>query len=74
MTAIRPIEQIAHNYARKSIMAFLECEKNTSEKWVIGIIGSSGVGSGEIESIITSLEGYGNPERYKFLKEFFRMD
>jgi hypothetical protein len=62
---VRSIEQSAERYIRKSLMAYLEGQKNL--KWIISIIGSGT----EARQLFSAMHGYGKPERRWELSDWF---
>lgn len=60
---IKTMDEIARNYARGSLQAFLEGKKNLN--WIIKVIESSGMHGLLLSEIFESLKGYGNFERYR---------
>lgn len=61
---VKSVEDTTRNYARKSLMAFLDGEKTLN--WIIGVIRSSGVRGSRLTEIFENLRGYeGNPVRYQ---------
>jgi hypothetical protein len=62
---VRPLDQAAVRYSRKSLMAYLEGEQNL--KWITRIIGCGD----EAMRMHAELLGYGRPERYRQLSKWF---
>lgn len=60
---MKTTQQATRNYARGSLMAFLDDKKNLM--WLLGVIRSSGVTGPRLQEVFTALKGYGNPMRYQ---------
>ncbi len=68
------LQEAGKRYIKKSIMAYLSGGKNTSEKWIIGILESSGGGLEKIKSAILECKRYGGKERYDFLARHYGIE
>ena len=64
MVKIKSIDYAARNYAKKSLMAFIQGGKYAKDKkplssnWMIGVIKSSGVKPEELKDIFGELQNY----------------
>jgi len=63
---VKDIETTTRNYARKSLMTFLEGEKNLN--WIAGVIRSSRVKGERLKEIFDRLEDYGDKSRFQDIK------
>lgn len=68
------LQEAGKRYIKKSIIAYLSNERNTNEKWIIGILESSGGGLEKIKSAILECKGYGDKERYDFLAKYYEIE
>ena len=59
---VKTVEQSTHEWIRKSIMAFLEGEKDL--KWIASIAGQD---VSHAREALLGLKDYGDPERYRRL-------
>jgi hypothetical protein len=66
------VKTAAENYARCSLMAFLDGKQNLN--WIVGIIRSSGVRGQQLEEVFKRLQGYGNQERLRQVREQCRKE
>lgn len=57
------VEKSTKRFAKKSLMAFLEGEKNLN--WIAGVVKSSGVKGEKLKEIFDGLKGYGDMARYQ---------
>jgi len=73
MIKTKTLDQSDRKRAKGSMIAYLDCERNTTENWIKGTLWSTGVNLEEIKSMVNSLRGYGDSERYKFLAEFVEL-
>jgi len=62
---VKSLEESSARYARNSLKAYLEGRKNLN--WVASIIGTGATA----RQMLSALSGYGNPERYKELSDWF---
>jgi hypothetical protein len=60
---IKSVELTTRNYARNSLRAYLEGEKNLN--WAVGVIRSSGVRGPALAEIFNYLKDYSEMVRYK---------
>ena len=67
---IMSVEQANAKRTRRSIMAYLEGEKNLN--WIVGTINSSGDVM-EAKRLYLGLSGYGDHKRYEELGTWFEM-
>jgi hypothetical protein len=58
---MRPLQETTERYVKKSVMAFLEGEKNL--KWVTGVLRRSGLGKESTMTLLLPLKGHGDPVR-----------
>jgi len=63
MVKVSGVEKYTRPYAKKSLMAFLEGEKNLN--WILGVVKSSGVKGEKLKEIFDGLKEYGDPVRYQ---------
>ena len=59
---VKSIEEATRRFARGSIRAYLEGQKNLN--WILGMIRSSGVRNQRLLEIFETFKGYGSTERY----------
>jgi len=75
MVKVKDVETLTRNYAKKSLITFLEDGKYTKDKkprslnWIIGIIKSSGVKEEKLKKIFSELENYGDRDLFKLVLE-----
>ena len=60
---IKSVELTTRNYARNSLRAYLEGEKNIN--WAVGVVRSSGVRGQALAEIFDYLKNYSETVRYK---------
>lgn len=61
---VKSPEESGARYARNSLKAYLEGEKNLN--WVTSIVGAGA----NAKQMLSTLTGYGRPERYKELSDW----
>ena len=59
---VKDLETTTRRYTKKSLMAFLEGEKNLD--WIIGAIRSSGLTGEKLQKIFDEMRDYSSNERY----------
>jgi len=65
---VRSLEQSNERYIRKSIMAFLEGEKDL--KWVTGVLSKSARSKEAVLPILSRLQNYGDHTRFEELSRW----
>lgn len=59
---VKDLETTTRRYTKKSLMAFLDGEKNLN--WITEVIKSSGITGEKLQQIFNELRDYGDNERY----------
>jgi hypothetical protein len=60
---VKSPEEGTRRYALRSLMAFLDGEKNLN--WIVGVIRESGIRGQRLAEVFERLEEYGDAERYQ---------
>lgn len=74
MIKTKTLEQSTRKRAKGSIMAYLDGESGCDQKWIVGVLRKPGLNLEEIKSMVNSLRGYGDSERYKLLAKFIKLE
>jgi hypothetical protein len=62
---VKTVEASNEKWIRKSIMAYLEGQKNL--KWIVGVVGNCVL---DARRMLIDLENYGNPKRHRDISDW----
>ena len=65
---VRTLETVRERYARRSMLTFLQGKEELP--WIKGVIRRSGIGLETARASLTSLNGFGDANKYQQLNEW----